>query len=73
MPDTLPGFLIVAGLVLFVFSLFEGAFTIKGANLPSLNKKGRYTLMLLGPILMIIGGYVYITAGPVALSPLIVE
>lgn len=69
MPNTLPGFLIAAGLVLFVFSLFDGAITIKGASLPSLNRKGRITLMVFGPILMLIGGGIYYTNGPLPIAP----
>jgi len=59
MIETLPGFLLVAGLILFVFSLFTGPFSYKHISIPALSKIKRIVLSILGCLLFAFGGYLY--------------
>ena len=56
---TLQGFFVVAGLVLFVFSLFSGPIEGKVTKLPGLDATGRMVLRVLGTILFVAGLVLY--------------
>jgi hypothetical protein len=58
MPNTLPGFLVVAGVIMYVLSLFTGKFTaqdIEGEIKPS----NRNKLRKMGVTFMFLGGVFY--------------
>lgn len=64
MPKTLPGFLMVAGLLMFVGSLFIGKLKYKGIELPALPKGARITIRILGIIFMIASALLYAFISP---------
>lgn len=59
MPETLPGFLIVAGTILFVGSLFRGSLEFKSIKLPKLEDRARMVMMALGITFMITSVVLY--------------
>lgn len=59
MPETMPGFLLIAGTVLFVLSFFKGPLKIMQIEIPGLSRSGQITLRVLGIIFLIIAGYYY--------------
>ncbi len=61
MIQTLPGFFFATGIFLFVFSLFDGVFKFKGAEIPSLDNRGKLTIKILGIALFITGIIIFLT------------
>jgi hypothetical protein len=59
MPSTLPGFLLAAGLAMFLFSLFKDPIEVKGIRLPTPGKAGQIVIGILGVLFMCLGGYLY--------------
>ena len=59
MPTTLQGFLIVSGLLMFVFSFFSGGIEYKDIKLPKLLHSGRISFRILGILFMVLGGALY--------------
>jgi hypothetical protein len=59
MPDTLPGFLMLAGLLLFVVSLYTKPIEVKETKLPTLNYKARRTVRYLGIAFMLSSAGLY--------------
>ncbi len=59
MPVTLPGFLIAAGLTLFVGSLFRGPVDVLGVKLPALSDQARMTLRVLGIVLIVVSAVLF--------------
>jgi len=60
MPDTLPGFLLLSGLLMFLFSLFKGSIKYKDINIPSASTTTRLLIGGLGIIFMCLSGAIYI-------------
>ena len=60
MPDTLPGFLLLSGLLMFLFSLFKGSIKYKDINIPSASTTTRVIIGALGIIFMCLSGAIYI-------------
>ncbi len=59
MPTTLPGFLLFAGLLMFLISLLDGPLTYKDMKLPSLNHRARLWVRVLGIAFMVISAGLY--------------
>ena len=55
MPDTLPGLLILAGIVIFVISHFGGSVSVKEVTIPGLKPRARKSLRTFAMILMATG------------------
>lgn len=69
MTDTLPGFLLVAGLILFVSSLFAGGVRYKDIHLPALSTGSRWLIRVLGIVLFFGGSYLYWSGNILPLEP----
>ena len=59
MPTTLPGFLLVAGTLMFVLSLFDKPIEVKEFKLPTMNSRSRMALRVIGCIFLILSAYIY--------------
>lgn len=73
MPSTLPGFLVFAGLLMFLASLFTGPLKFRGVEIESLRSEARKTLKILGIAFMLsgfimYGFFIYVDKVPVALK-----
>ncbi len=70
MPSTMPGFLLLSGLLMFLISLFGGGIKFKDLELPTLSKRNRKILCTLGVIFMGVSFLIYgsgVTPPPLAL------
>ncbi|WP_148043088.1 hypothetical protein [Methylocystis hirsuta] len=59
MPKTLPGFLLMAGTLMIIFSLFKGNIELKGFKIQNMDAFGRNTLRIMGIIFIGISAYIY--------------
>ncbi len=59
MPTTLPGFLLVAGTLMVVLSLFDRPVEIKEFKLPTSNSSSRMALRVIGCMFLILSAYIY--------------
>lgn len=59
MPKTLPGFLLMAGTLMVVFSLLKGNIELKEFKIPSMDAFGRNILRIIGIIFLCISAYIY--------------
>jgi hypothetical protein len=59
MPSTLPGFLLLAGILMFLLSLFRGSVKIKDTALPALSKRNRWIVRMLGLAFMLASFMLY--------------
>ncbi|MEW8440376.1 MAG: hypothetical protein AB2689_19685 [Candidatus Thiodiazotropha taylori] len=71
MPETFPGFLVIAGLILFVFSLFSDPIRFMENEIPVLERSKRITLAVIGILLFAAGStlYAFGVIPPFALQP----
>jgi hypothetical protein len=70
MPSTMPGFLLLSGLLMFLVSLFGGGIKFKGVEIPTLSKRNRKILCTLGVVFMVVSFLIYgsgVTPPPLAL------
>jgi hypothetical protein len=61
MPKTLPGFLLLAGLVLVVVSCVRGRIEVAKVKVEPLDGQARWIFRLLGIIMMLLSAWLYIT------------
>lgn len=59
MPKTLPGFLLMAGTLMLIFSLLKGNIEFKGFKIQSIDVYGRNILRIMGIIFICISAYIY--------------
>ena len=59
MPKTLQGFLMLAGVVLFVGSLFVGSVKYKDTELPASGKRARLAIRISGILFMVASALLY--------------
>jgi hypothetical protein len=71
--STLQGFLLLAGVILFVFSLFRGTVRIKDYELPALHPGGRWTVGSMGAAFIVAGIWLHIKPSLLMHKPQIVE
>jgi len=69
MPTTVAGFLLLAGLMLFILSLLYGAVEYKDIKLPSLKPGGRLTVRVLGICFMLGSVVLYIYQPNLPMAP----
>jgi len=72
LPKTMPGFLLLAGVIMFVFSLFSGKIKAKDLELPALSKPSRWALGCVGAVFILLSFWFYqhSNSRPQALMPL---
>ena len=59
MPSTMPGFLLLSGLLMFLASLFGGKLKFKDIELPKLSKRNRLIIGTLGVVFMVVSFVLY--------------
>jgi len=63
LPKTMPGFLLLAGVIMFVFSLFSGKIRAKDLELPALSKLSRWALGCVGAVFILLSFWFYLHSG----------
>lgn len=69
MPTTLAGFLLVSGLLMFIFSLLRGRFEYKDIIVPTVGPGGKWALRFLGLGFMIVSGALFYLSPPIPMEP----
>jgi hypothetical protein len=59
LPDTLPGFLLLAGVLMYFVSMFRGGLEVGKMKIPKVNRKARRNLKWSGISLFFLGVVLY--------------
>lgn len=61
MPKTMPGFLLLAGVIMFVLSLIGGRIKAKDVSIPFIGNRSRWVLGSVGMLFIVYSLYIYAT------------